>query len=285
MINPLFDPKHRLRNGWWALLFFVVLAAFVIPAQLWATPRGAQVPLPAQALMALFATAACTAMRREPMSAVFGRARGVPRNVTYGVVAGFALWSLTASMLWMTGCVRWSANPDAFAVIAPALLGCAATAITEELIFRGFVFQRLVDGLGAWPAQLLMGAYFVLNHWNNPGMTGVTRVIATVDIFAASLLFGLVRLRTRGLALPIALHFALNATQGVLLGFGVSGNASTGLLTPHLAGPTWWTGGAFGLEASLPGTAVIMLATIALARRRHRLVGMQTLDTSRLQRA
>ena len=44
------------------------------------------------------------------------------------------------------------------------LLDCLAVAVAEELLFRGFPFQRLVDGIGAWPAQLLMAGYFVLTH-------------------------------------------------------------------------------------------------------------------------
>ena len=31
--------------------------------------------------------------------------------------------------------------------------------------------------------------------------------------------------------------------------------------------PTWWTGGSFGLEASVPGTVLILLALILLVRR------------------
>lgn len=270
MFNPLLDRRGRLRNGPWVLLFFVVLAAMVIPAQVWSVAHSSAVPVWIQAAMVLVATLVCTTLRRERPASALGRLRTAPREIAWGIAGGVMLWLFTAFVLWITRSVHWSFDAGANALLLPALLGCAATAVAEELVFRGFVFQRLVDGLGAWPAQVLIGAYFVLNHWNNPGMAGATRVIATINIFAASLLFGLCYLRTRGLALPIALHFALNATQGVLLGFGVSGNASTGVLTPHLSGSTLWTGGAFGLEASVPGTVVIVLAALAVANVRSR---------------
>ena len=69
------------------------------------------------------------------------------------------------------------------------------------------MFKSLVDGLGVWPAQLLIGGLFVLTHLDNPGMTGATRLWAGVNIFLASILFGLAYVRTRSLALPIGIHF------------------------------------------------------------------------------
>lgn len=55
--------------------------------------------------------------------------------------------------------------------------------------------------------------------------------------------------------------------QGNLLGFGVSGQESRGLLSPTLGtAPAWWTGGAFGLEASVPGTLVILGVLVAVLR-------------------
>jgi hypothetical protein len=137
----------------------------------------------------------------------------------------------------------------------------AGVAVAEELLFRDVLFQRLIGGLGIWPAQVIVGVFFVLTHLNNLGMEGATRVRAGVNIFAASILFGLAFGRTQSLALPIGLHFMANITQGLIFGFGVSGTSEPGLLRPVLApGLDWLTGGAFGLEASLPGLVAVLLA-------------------------
>jgi hypothetical protein len=68
------------------------------------------------------------------------------------------------------------------------------------------------------------------------------------------LLLGLAYVKTRRLALPMGIHLGWNWAQGSLLGFGVSGTMDTrGWLNPVFDGrPEWLTGGAFGLEASLP---------------------------------
>lgn len=92
------------------------------------------------------------------------------------------------------------------------------------------------------------------------------RLLAGANIFLASILFGLAYVRTRSLALPLGLHWSANLVQGVVLGFGVSGDAQPGLLTPLFRiEKDWLTGGAFGLEGSLPGliTVVALLAVFA----------------------
>jgi hypothetical protein len=50
------------------------------------------------------------------------------------------------------------------------------------------------------PAQILIGGYFVLIHTNNPGMAGDSKVIAGINIFLASLMFGLALVQFKNLA-------------------------------------------------------------------------------------
>jgi hypothetical protein len=80
-------------------------------------------------------------------------------------------------------------------------------------------------------------------------------------------MFGLSFIKTKSLAMPLALHFMANWVQGTFLGFGVSGNEQVGLLRPvfHHA-PQWLTGGSFGLEASIPGLICVIAMTVLLYR-------------------
>ena len=110
-----------------------------------------------------------------------------------------------------------------------------------------------------------MAGYFLLIHLNNPGMSGSIKLFASVNIFLASIMFGLAFIKTKSLAMPIGLHFMANWVQGTLFGFGVSGNEETSLLKPifHNA-PQWLTGGSFGLEASMPGLICVIMAIVFL---------------------
>ncbi|MDQ3511359.1 MAG: CPBP family intramembrane metalloprotease, partial [Pseudomonadota bacterium] len=186
------------------------------------------------------------------------------REVLCGAALGTILILLVTGLIAAIGGVRFSVDParslDALAMGAWVF---AWVVLLEELLFRGFVFQRMVDGIGAWPAVVAMAIMFALAHWGNPGMDGATVVWATIDTALGATLLGLAYLRTRRLALPIGIHFGWNWAQGSLLGFDVSGLDQAGWLLPEMLGkPQWLTGGAFGPEASI--FAVLVDATAVL---------------------
>lgn len=260
------NTHHQLRNGWWIAIFFLLLASLIIPCKILAESKGIELSIWAQAGIVLLASIICQGLFREKFSTLFGALKPWPIYFLYGCLLGAILMLLPAVILFMSGQVSWQGTLH-YSSLLPGLSLFAAVALAEELVFRGFFFQRLIAGISPWPAQLVMAAYFTLNHWDNPGMTGTIKILASINIFMASILFGLAYIRTQSLAMPIGLHFMLNFTQGSLLGFGVSGNEQAGLLTPQImAGHSWWTGGQFGLEASVPGLVFIIIGCIALYR-------------------
>jgi membrane protease YdiL (CAAX protease family) len=262
------NSERKLRNGWWIAIFLLSLAVVLVPAIILSSRVRHQLTLADQALMIAAVTILCQLLRRRPVVEVTGQPdiRWLSQ-LGAGMAAGALLMAVPALVLTSIGAIRWQFGMFAVAPLLTGVETMAAGAIAEELLFRGFLFQRLVDGLGAWPAQLVVAGMFLLTHLNNPGMTGVTRFWAGINIFLASILFGLAFLKTRSLAMPIGLHFMANLTQGPILGFGVSGNAEAGLLKPSFSGtPQWLTGGAFGLEASLPGLICVAIGLVLLLR-------------------
>lgn len=266
MLNVLRNPSGRLRSGWWIAIFFVVLAALLFPLIL-LSGQQAGVPIWAQALIIIFATVVCQALRRKPLAEVTGALNQTWLvQLALGAGIGALLMLAPASVLFISGAARWSVSEQGVAALLPAATLMVAVAIAEEFLFRGFLFQRLIDGLGQWWAQLIIGGLFVLTHSTALEGAGDIRYLAGLNIFVASLMFGFAFLRTRSLAMPIGIHFAANFVQGGVLGFGVSGNEEQGVLAPTLAGPDWLTGGAFGLEASVPGLVCVIAITVALWR-------------------
>jgi uncharacterized protein len=261
MLNQLFqDEAGRLRSGWWIAIFFAVLAALLLPLLLLARAHTADVPLHEQAALVLVASLICQGLRRAPLAELLGPLDwSWPRQLLVGALGGVLLMAVPALLLGTTGAVSWRLDQAGAAGFWSALALLAAAAATEELLFRGVLFQRLRDGLGPWPAQGIIAALFVLTHADALRAHGPLGLLAGANIFMASLLFGLAWLRTRSLAMPLGLHFAANAMQGPVLGFGVSGGTGASLLTPVLGrAPAWLDGGTFGLEASLPGLLGVM---------------------------
>ncbi|ANP45870.1 CPBP family intramembrane glutamic endopeptidase [Candidatus Viadribacter manganicus] len=265
MINPFINSHHRLRSGWWIVIFFVVLAALLLPLLLVSRSEGASPPIWQQALVVIIASLICQALRRRPLAEVIGKLDLTwLKRVVLGAGLGAVLMLAPATLLWATGQVHLSLNPGGANLLLPSLALFAAVAVTEEVLFRGFIFQRLLDGLGEWPAQVLIAALFLLTHVDAIQNAGLIGYLAGVNIFVASFMFGLAFIRTKSLAMPIGIHLAANFVQGGVLGFGVSGSEEQGLFAPALSGSDWLTGGAFGLEASVPGLISVITLTAAL---------------------
>jgi membrane protease YdiL (CAAX protease family) len=268
----LFDADQKLRNGWWALLFLACVLATTLaytPLSHWLQSLGVAKDWlhPAPVLMVLLATWVCTRLRRERLDSVGLRLdRRWGGEFAAGVALGGGSLLLAAGLIAAIGGVRFELDPArSLGNLAFGLYLFVSVSVLEELLFRGFLFQRLVAGMGAWPTQFALAALFAIAHWGNPGMEGVTKVWATIDIALAAVMLGLAWLRTRSLALPIGLHLGWNWTQGHLLGFGVSGMDLTGWWHPVFQGlPTWITGGEFGPEASVFGVVadLVMLAVV-----------------------
>lgn len=263
--NPFLNAQRRLRNGWWIAIFMAVLTVLLAPLIV-INQANEGVPIWQQAAAVFCASAIAQALRRRPMAELFGVLDGKwLRHLGLGCAIGAALMAAPAMVLSMFGLVTWEASPQGFAALTPALALFTLVAVTEEVMFRGFVFQRLIDGLGAWLAQVIVSGFFVLVHLDGLQSAGALAPMAGLNIFLASIMFGLAFLRTKSLALPIGVHFAANFVQGGVLGFGVSGSDEHGMLTPKLApGVDWLTGGGFGLEGSLPGLICVTAIVVVL---------------------
>lgn len=260
------NAENQLRNLWWVAIFFLVLAALTFPFIILSHQYKWEITTAQQALIVIIASAICQLLRKKPITELVGR---IDLNwfkyFLVGLFIGAMLMLVPAVFLSVCGFAKWKMQPSDPSLILSATAVFAAVAVAEEFLFRGFVFQRLMAGIGNWGAQILIAGYFLLIHINNPGMTGNIKLLASVNIFLASIMFGLAFIKTKGLAMPLSLHFMANWVQGTLLGFGVSGKEEASLLKPILKDvPQWITGGSFGLEASIPGLISVAVIIIFL---------------------
>ena len=209
-------------------------------------------PLPF--IFVLLVTWCCTRLRRQSLGSVgFVLDRHWAIESALGAVIGIAAILSVTGLIYAAGGVHLTLDPArSLGAMVSAAWTFLLVALFEETLFRGFVFQRFVEGAGAWPAMITLALVFALAHWGNPDMTGATKVWATIDTGLGAIVLGLGYLRTRSLAFPVGFHFAWNWTQGGLLGFDVSGFDQAGWLQPLLLDrPEWVTGGSFGPEASV----------------------------------
>ena len=261
----------RFRNGWKALFFLAALLG-----ALRAVGKVAHlVHLPKNEMLQEWILVGVMAL----LSWIFVRVEGVPfhslgwkldgrwgAELLLGALMGIGTIGLAAVAAVCLGTVSLVRSGQGVAPMLSGALFFLAVALFEEGVFRGYLFQRLTRGASFFIAQAIMALLFALAHWGNPGMHGATLARASVDIGLAGVLLGFCWRRTGSLALPIGLHLGWNWAQGSLLGFGVSGTDPAGFFKPILAAgkPEWMSGGAFGLEASLPDVLICTLVILAL---------------------
>ncbi|SEK63007.1 hypothetical protein SAMN05216359_102464 [Roseateles sp. YR242] len=176
------------------------------------------------------------------------------RESAVGVLVGVAMILIsTAAVCTWADVQLHPASVPTLATELKLVVVFLGGAIFEELLFRGYAFQRAIRGMGVWPAITLFAVIFCFGHL--PGNLAVGPALlatAMANLFAFAVLQSLLYLRTGSLALPIGLHFGWNLLQQSL-GFGVSGIASSQAWFQVSLGqqPTWLSGGEFGLEASV----------------------------------
>lgn len=150
-------------------------------------------------------------------------------------------------------------SPTAWLLLLVEAWILLAGALAEELAFRGYAFQRLVDAVGPVAAVALLSAMFGALHLGNPHVDW----LALANTIFIGVLLSILYLRGRSLWLVWGVHFGWNFMLGVGFGLPVSGLKQFSVLVHGEAtGPKWLTGGAYGIEASLTA-ALVVLAVIA----------------------
>lgn len=120
-------------------------------------------------------------------------------------------------------------------------------AISEEVVFRGYVLSTLIEKTKPLNAILVSSLIFSSIHLFNNHFGP----IGFINIFLSGVLLSFVYLKYNNLSAPVGMHFTWNFFQ-CLFGFAVSGQQVGGLFIIHHPHKNELiTGGAFGLEGSV----------------------------------
>ncbi len=269
----VFFNEHRLRSGWRIAIFFLVFFALLIAGQVatgFAPPALLSWLSPTLSFTAALVAGWIVLARLDgrPIGALgFAFTPDTWRETGGGMLVGSALIAVASLLLLLTGAAGFMPDDgDALgylSALSGTLLFFGISAAWEEVLFRGYPFQALVEGIGAWPATVAASALFSLLHAANPN----ANTLGLVNIFLASILLSVAYLQTRSLWFVSALHLGWNWTMATLFDFPVSGLVfNTPLYSAQETGADWWTGGAFGPEAGVAGTLVILAGTLWLMR-------------------
>lgn len=186
------------------------------------------------------------------------------RELTGGLIIGAGLMALITGFVAMMGDYRITGWGNAGILGFLSMLGLAiGSGVGEEILFRAFLFRYTEKMMGSWFALAFSAGLFGLLHIGNANATWFSSAAIAIE---AGIMLGALYMLTRRLWAVIGLHAAWNFTQGYIFAVPVSGLATPSLVQSQISGSDWMTGGAFGLEASVPGLIVATAAGVALLR-------------------
>ena len=198
--------------------------------------------------------------------------RNVGKYFLIGLLLGLLLPSLSILVAYLKGeyiilSVNYLTNIFLRDLTISICFGIA-TAVFEEVLFRGVFFRLMEEKLGSYIALIISALVFGFVHLLNENSSLLAAVAISVE---AGVLLAAAYIYTRNLWFPIAIHFAWNFCVGDFWGTEVSGNApSTPIIVSKLEGSEWLTGGVFGIEASVQAMIFGLIAGIILLVLSHK---------------
>lgn len=177
-----------------------------------------------------------------------------------GVLAAAILLGIVFAISLLTGGIRVEGfarpAPEGTSIIAyliGAIVAFVFIGAYEEIMFRGYVLQRLEERSGKFVAVAVSSIVFALLHGANPGASwfGIFNTIV-IGVLLAALYY-----RSRSLWMPIGFHFGWNFLLGYAYTLPVSGIPIYGILNVVEVEPGDTPGAGYGPEADIAATIAV----------------------------
>jgi len=269
--RSLFVKKTGLRAGWrfliYVILFLVLWAAFGVLISVTLQPAPDVFSAIAQFLgelasflAAFFAAIIMSLIEERPVGSY-----GLPAQDAFGklfwqgcifglieicaligLIAAFGGYSFGNLALHGGELARWALFWAAFFVVV---------ALFEEFLFRGYSLRTMAEGIGFWPAAVVLSLIFGAIHLKNSGED----IIGSAGVVLVGLFWSFTLKRTGSLWFALGMHAAFDFGETFLFSVPDSGVVFPGHLSnAALHGPNWITGGAPGPEASVFDFLIIL---------------------------
>ena len=195
------------------------------------------------------------------------------RDFVIGSLIGVLSLALATLIATLGGGLRFSLSGREliFPVLKTLVLSGALfiiAALAEEALLRGYPLQTMTRVRLFILGAIITSVTFAALHMGNPNFR---LGIPVLNLVIAGIWFAVAYWRTRSLWLPLGIHWAWNWALGSLFGLPVSGLtdiAPTPLLRGVDLGPTWLTGGDYGVEGGIAGTVALIISTVFVWRTR-----------------
>ena len=201
----------------------------------------------------------CKKFEKRSVASMGLRKGNIAGEYLVGTAIGFLMFGLTFLIAYATGTVELKLNPDGFApVIILFLIGYIIQGASEEIMVRGFLMVSIARDYKLWIAIVVSSVAFSMLHLGNNSIG----FLALINITLFGIFEAIYICKRGNLWGACAIHSMWNFAQGNIFGSSVSGNAYTPSVFIMSYDPerVVANGGAFGLEAGVASTIVLLVA-------------------------
>lgn len=263
-VSNLFCDENGLRAGWRFFVYLlivlgsgaitaIVVWSFLVPPRGMATPSNRLLEEVVGFALVYGAALIMSRLERRPVGEY-----GLPVREAFGgkfwlgflfgllevtllvgLIAAFGGYSFGNLALHGSEIFRWGL----FHLVLFLFVG-----LFEEFLFRGYTQYTLADGIGFWPAAIVLSLIFGRLHLQNSGENWV----GVAGVVLVALLFAFTLKRTGNLWYAVGLHTSFDWGETYLYSVPNSGAILPGHLSNAVwKGPDWLSGGSVGPEASV----------------------------------
>jgi membrane protease YdiL (CAAX protease family) len=178
-----------------------------------------------------------------------------------GFGVSFVLIGLILLILLVPGYYKIESLNSYYLIVVQSFFLFGMKAFIEELLFRLILFKLSEELLGSWLALALVTVLFGLAHLGNPNATlGTSLAVAIIGGLFDTAAF----MYTRRVWFALGIHMSWNYFQAGIFGMPSSGISHESLIRPAVQGPELLTGGAFGVEMSIPAILLCLIASFII---------------------
>jgi len=262
-IRNVFSESGRLRTGWRLAIFLLVsFPPLYVLTRLWWEELLLRYFIIFWLLL-IISFLSARFLDRRPIGTIgflfHSRwLREFIQGLLIGSIAVTILFALEITLGHLDITARAISPSLLFSVFVVSALKTLFQSAFEELFFRGYAFQALIECTNALVATVVISCLFGLGHLLTPNASWI--VATNLAVFGAMHAIGYIR--TKSLFLPSGMHFGWNFFMRHIYSLPVSGaGGSDTLLSAEVSGPTWITGGEYGPEAGIPAVVVMVAAS------------------------
>ncbi|WP_407413514.1 CPBP family intramembrane glutamic endopeptidase [Methanobrevibacter sp.] len=196
--------------------------------------------------------------KRSWRSIGFSKGNGISSTLK-GLLFGFLMFSAVVAIGMLLGQFRFEGyDLSSLILVIPYFILFAIQCFSEEMYARGWTITYFFKRHSIFLAMVINCIVFALPHLFSPGID----LLSIVNIFIVGMVFAVIFLRFDNIWVCGGVHTAWNFSQGIILGFNVSGYTTPSIMKFSQVGQNLINGGAFGPESSLITTAVFIISLI-----------------------